>query len=89
MVGEHVGVFEAELDESAGARLMTLFLQGGAADEVVRLVPSDREAEPRLERRVFVADVVAPVAVAALKAQCVHGVIPGVCQLQSLRGLLN
>src|SRR5690606_42020816 len=57
----------SDLHEPLGRRRLARGQQGVAADE--RLVEGAGEAEPGLERRVLVGDVVAPVPVRLLQAQ--------------------
>ena len=70
-------MLQAELDQALVPGLVSLGLQRGPAVVGVGLVPADGEAEPGLDRGVLVGDVVAPVAVARLQPQRVHGVVAG------------
>ena len=76
---EHqLGVLESELDQTLGARLVSLGLESRAAHEVDALVPGDGKTQTGFQRRVLVGDVVAPMPVARLEAQRVEGVVAAV-----------
>ncbi len=57
------------------------------ADEAALLVPGDGKSETRLERRVFIGDVVPPMAVGFLHAAIVERVHPGGRQAEFLSRL--
>ena len=67
--------FELELHQALGAPGRLLAQQRLTADEAAGFVPLDRESEARLQRRVLVGDVMAPVPVGLLDAQGVERVV--------------
>ncbi len=69
VIQQRPGVLQQELNERSFNATFLLFQQRFAADEAAGFVELDREAEPGLERRVLVGDVVAPVPVGLLDAQ--------------------
>ena len=87
MVAQQLGVLQAELDQALVAGLFPLVLQRGPAVPGVGLVPADGEAQSGLDRRVLVGDVVAPMPVAGLQPQRVHGVVAGQGQAVGLARL--
>ena len=69
MVQEWLGVLQDEHHQPSSERLLTLRQQRLAPQERRALVETHREPEPRLERRVLAAEVVAPRAIRLLETQ--------------------
>src|SRR5438477_9861014 len=84
VVEQRLRVIEEEDDQASAQWCLALGQERLAPEERHRLVQPQREPEPRLERCVLAAEVMAPRAVGLLDAQRVHRVIPGVSQTQIL-----
>jgi hypothetical protein len=86
VVGEDVGLPQAELDQPAPDACLFLPEQGVAAGES-RLVPGHGEAQAGFQRGVPGGDVVAPAPVGLFHPERIQGVVAGRAQPVLLAGL--
>ena len=81
VIDQRLGILQSQLHEVPRQALLLLADQGLATDKSARFVKLDHKAKTRFEWRIFVGNVMAPVAIGLFQTKRIQGVITGMHQL--------